>query len=737
MKFPKMRPQGARRLSVPDLAGGLNLRDGVSEVLDNQLTQAKNVWWQDGVLKTRPGIYIDENQKVENGWYQSDVEIKAYPHIRIDTPNGINILEVAKCVDEDVMQLQFFWVGTERSGNMIGSIGLKNGAFCVTEKDGTIYIYTQYDGIYKWEYTKSMPILKVDEKEIYVPTIATNCRSGSYTTGGETPEKLLLQSTVVGTFNLLGSRAKFYYSTVNLDLLDKSDANSSHTMWYEVPYLGASRQLIPTLLEVNITQPNGSVVTHTATIPDGAAATASEYYEDGYNQGDGLKMKVLCNGENAQIGFFEKSNDKQAASVKATDYILNNLEVIIPVKLTDEDRERVFGCTQCEWFGGGTEGISGGTRLFFGGNSKPENQNLVVWSDLNNPLYVPMDNDFRVGEASSAVTGFGKQADMLVIFKSNGSGIYYTKYQQNTDITGEDFINQNQIDYASASVYFPLVQINPNVGCSHPDTIQLCRNRLVWFGDNGNVYTLVNENQYNERSIFCVSDMVVRDLKRNIKVNATACDWEGYYCLMCGNKLYLMDYNCYGYTHVASYSKTEDANIRIPWYIWEFPISGDIFAINDVMMFSDYNEGNNEETCCYLYYKLTQSPPSVDKVYYFNKDKVKMEIMEYPIETLLRTKFFTFGEPNNRKSVDKINLQLGNNGGEPITVKVITDQSEEEHDIYLSGNETEAYTPGYIDSKAIFPTARNFLRIGLELSSEGVVAVDGMEIKYRSLGGGR
>ncbi|MBO5211098.1 MAG: hypothetical protein J6B80_04125, partial [Clostridia bacterium] len=72
-----------------------------------------------------------------------------------------------------------------------------------------------------------------------------------------------------------------------------------------------------------------------------------------------------------------------------------------------------------------------------------------------------------------------------------------------------------------------------------------------------------------------------------------------------------------------------------------------------------------------------------------------------------------------------------------ITVKVITDQSEEEHDIYLNGTQTEAYTPGYIDSKAIFPCARNVLRVGLEISSEGVVAVDGMEIKFRLLGGSR
>lgn len=735
MRFPKMRPQGARRLSVPDLAGGLNLRDGVSEVLDNQLTQAKNVWWQDGVLKTRPGIYIDENQKVENGWYQSDVEVKAYPHIKRDMNGDMHILQVGQCVDGDTTSLQFFWVGEDRTGNMSADIMVSAGSYFVTEKDGIIYIYTQHNGIYKWDYLNDTKIEKVLEDEYYIPTALTNCLSGD-SVAGDKPRGDAFEG-----FNLLTPYYKAIYSTVNKDIL--SDEKTEHNMYYILPFSAFDGGLNDVKITVKITYKDGKTATHQIVTRETSATEAE------VNTTDNLKMRFTRNLKGAYISFYTSEIDADGdellkfKKVSIDDYLENNMEITAPkysildVVATIANKQKVFSMTQCEWFGGGTEGIAGGTRLFLGGNTSEENKNLVIWSDLNNPLYFPENNYFRVGENSSAVTAFGRQADMLVIFKENGSGIYYTKYQQNNDIEAEDLINQSVVDYVASSVYFPLVQINPNIGCSYPDTIQLCRNRLVWLGDNGNVYTLVSESQYNERSVFCVSEMVARDLKRNIEVNATACDWEGYYCLMCGNKLYLMDYNCYGYTHVASYSKTEDANIRIPWYIWELPVSGAIFTIGDTMMFSNYNSGCDESTCCYLHYTLKRNNGTADTVYVFDSVNSEMALENHPIETVLRTKLFTFGEASTRKSVDKINLQLGNNGGEPITVKVITDQSEEEHDIYLSSSETQAYTPGYIDSKAIFPTARNFLRIGLELSSEGVVAVDGMEFKFRTNGGAR
>jgi len=401
----------------------------------------------------------------------------------------------------------------------------------------------------------------VTEEDYHVPLVATSCKTnGSMFMSSE---QIMSSGVAFEGFNTLSDYYKISYNAYNPDIA----VDGKHKMKYFLLYpcndekcAGMTVKAIHTInfegMEIK--------VEHSVQLDGQNGYKVEEEF-----RGDGLKMCVL-----AEEVFFTKNDSLEPADITSAEEALkDNLVITAPYITSDEERAKVFNSTQCEWFGGGTEGIAGGTRLLLGGNTAEANKNLVVWSDLNNPLYFPENNYFRVGENSSAVTGFGRQADMLFIFKENGSGIYYTKYQQNSDITAEDLINQSVVDYVASSVYFPLVQVNPNVGCSYPETIQLCRNRLVWLGDNGDVYTLVNESQYNERSVFCVSEMVRRDLRRSISGTPTACDWNGYYCLMCGNKLYLMDYNCYGYTHVASYSKTEDANIRIPWYIWELPFA--------------------------------------------------------------------------------------------------------------------------------------------------------------------
>ena len=735
MRFPKLRPQGAKTLKVPDLAGGINLRDGISEVLDTQLTQATNVWYQDGLLKTRPGVHIDENLINNNGAYQSEsTKVKNFPNIKVNIDEGEYILQVRENLIEDNLELEFVWASANDT-IYLGYVGLNDGSYFVAEHGGVIYIFSEYGDIYKCNYIQGDGFEFVDDRDVYTPLVLTDCKANDSISC--TPDVVKMSGVMFEGYNLIGHAYKVQYTAFNPDIAyeetdeGEGDVVKTHKMRYFLPE--SAENLKGETIKVKHTTLQG-VTEHEVTF---STVLGEVTYEDkSVISTNNDSMRIVC--VNNCIWFNQNAeNINEVMNVYNEEHLRNNIEITIPYTPNEEEEFKVYGMTNCEWFGGAAEGIAGGTRLFLCGNTNEENKNLVVWSDLNNPLYFPENNYFRVGESSSAVKGFGKQSDMLVIFKENGCGVYYTKYQQNTEISGEDLINQSVIDYTASSVYFPLVQINANIGCSHPETIQLCRNRLVWLGNNNNVYTLVNESQYNERSIFSVSEMIARDLRKSTSA-PTACDWNGYYCLMCGNKMYLMDYNCYGYTHIASYSKNEDANIRIPWYIWEFPISGNVATVDETVLISCYtNEGGDVWNCCFLNYVINPNANSIDSYIKYDENIDYLPIITTPIHTMLRTKLFTFGEPNNRKCVDRINLMLGNNGGEPITVKVITEHSQEEHDICLMGDETEAYTPAYIDSKAIFPTARNFLRVGVELSSEGVIAVDGMEFKFRTLGGAR
>ena len=61
MRFPQINKQALRGIRVPDLAGGINTRDSLNMINDNQLIESRNMWYKDGVLKTRPGLYTNES----------------------------------------------------------------------------------------------------------------------------------------------------------------------------------------------------------------------------------------------------------------------------------------------------------------------------------------------------------------------------------------------------------------------------------------------------------------------------------------------------------------------------------------------------------------------------------------------------------------------------------------------------------------------------------------------------
>ena len=732
MKFPKNTPRVANELKIPDLSGGLNLRDGLSEILDNQLIDCKNMWWNDGLLKTRPGMRATKETVMYIGRpAEQTINIRNFPEIKYVESNKSYYLQVIQraCDMENdgnyTITFQFVW-RNENENIPISSFNLNNDSkeinYFVCCKKNILYCFTNKKTIHKLDITnKDNQWEDVKEGEYYTPTVYTHCTNEGWSLAEDAPSYMQyphFKGTMFEGFNIIGNSYKMIYSTVNKAL-------SKNYMVYRL----ATDLPVNTDVTVKASYIDRGGVKHPHTVSFYSDETTFQYNEENAGS-DNLYMQI----ELPNVIRFCTKDGGQVKELTQEDYVEDNLEIIVPYLPAESEKAKIFNMTRCEWFGGAATGIMGGTRLFLCGNKGAE-KSLVCWSGLDNPLYFPENSYFYVGDTTSAVTGFGKQSDMLVIFKENET--WYTKYNQNTGITAKDLINQSVVDFTSSSVYFPLVQINSSIGCDKPDTIKLCRNRLVWFS-SGKVYTLVSENQYNERSIFCVSEMIEKKLKNHIGIQQpTACDWNGYYCLCFEDKMYLMDYNCYGYTHISSYSKTEDANIRIPWYFWEFAVSGAICAVDDKLIFSYYHDGISYNHCAVVNNVLTADYGSKDSICYEENDKEELLFSEENIESKATTKIFDLGRSDLKKNVEKINLQLGNNGGDAIKVKIITECGEEEHEITLMGAEAQSYTPGYIDSKAIFPCIRQVLRMGLEFSSTGVIAIDGMNIKFRMTGGAR
>lgn len=748
--LPYKNKHPLRSVGIPSLSGGVNLRDGLTQVNDNQLTDVKNMWFKDGMLKTRPGVEIKNALSLGRASDQT-LKNRVFDEIKIYLDDKAYVLAVTTrfylnlTAEEDTTIFLFSWQGYSTIN--LPFIAAKGKVECfVIEKDRTLYCFLSDYTIYKLKYPDKNPQEDknwsnwelLSDKEVYAPLIATNYHVSFAPDGGCIPpiSNVFNGATMVEGFNLLGRRFRLIGPTVSYEFHSTSNGVSEYAMSYLVPYAAKVFDYIQTLLEVKITWDDGKNVTHTATELATDSQNNTYYFEEkSLNPDDNLKMQVYKVNDNyIQIRFCE--SDGSIKSLIASNYIANNMEIIAPCVNTEENMKKVFNMTRAEWFGGASAGLNGGTRLFLGGNTNENEKSLIIWSDLNKPLYFPENNYAYVGNANIPVTGFGKQNDMLVIFKA--FEIFATQYVQNTDITAESLINQSVVDIAANSAFFPLIQIHSGVGCDLPDTVRLCRNRLVWATKQGKVYTLVSQSQYNERNVFEISEMIERKLKGALNEYAHAVDYEGYYMLFCGNKAFVCDYNSYGYIYAASHSKTEDANIRIPWYYWELDFS-DIYADMRMFVLKDslmlygslnFSSATDVQRATFVFEDNLQ-----DGILYEDKSDYQIKTVYKPIPTSFTTKAFDFGAPQYEKHIPQIHIAFGDNGGEPINISFVTDTGETEGEtVYIPSDNSDMRDSTYLKSTVIRPNVRFVRHFGVKVQCEGAMAVGDVSLNYRIQG---
>ena len=54
--IPVLKRTGLYQFKVPQFSGGVNLKEDLSYIKENQLADCTNMWFKDGALRTRPGI---------------------------------------------------------------------------------------------------------------------------------------------------------------------------------------------------------------------------------------------------------------------------------------------------------------------------------------------------------------------------------------------------------------------------------------------------------------------------------------------------------------------------------------------------------------------------------------------------------------------------------------------------------------------------------------------------------
>ena len=737
--IPKINRNATYTVNIPSLTGGVNLRDEKSLVGDTQLTECGNVWYKHGALRTRPNIKVDKSLSTITDF--SNVTDDTTIDILTDPANtavingkryALEVIVRKEALEATYQSITIRYVRAEDVIDLGYIIAAPNTAATelnayAVQHNGDVYVYVHYydffeprnyNEVYKIERIAEGVYNSPTKQTPYAPLILTNCVS----TYGENvlPNAPTRNATQVEGFNLLGNKYRIIASAFDYTeggTAVKIDDNITISwLQFALPYT-ANASYPDDTIEIDINYGSGTTRRHKVTVPTmGQVNYESTKGADGYYANCWFSKNGVC-----MVNLSREQGSIDPAEYDSSDHIHNNITITAPCINPVENAEKVTRMTRATWYGNTSLGLNGGSRLFLGGNEADNEKALVVWSDFENPLYFSENNYAYVGDKAQRVTAFGKQGSSLIIFKERET--YSTQYVQG-EVTGEELTEQSALDVTTRLAQFPMVLIHAYIGCDLPDSIQLCRNRLVWACKSGKLYTMTAQSQYSERNVFEIGQMLESKLKQCDLSKAYSIDYEGHYVLIADRHAFLLDYNSSGFANISSYGKHDDANMLIPCYIWHF--SEDI--VQAIMI--------DEEPLLFTRGHTSSDKGTTYLTYFGNEDTDRGSLTSTLIECSAQTKVFVFNQSRN-VVIPSVNVGIGNTNT-PVSVQVVTDALENDtHTVVGNVFSMAKEILNRITERCIKPYTHVCGRVGIRFSCKGKMEIYGVSISYRQAGGKR
>lgn len=722
MRIPKMPKSNQYRVSVPALNGGVNLNDAPNLVEDNQLTAVLNMWWKDQALRTRAGLAttVERSFHIQTSGMGDSLTYKVYSPVRVYRDGKPEDYVCCSCEFETSRAnrvFHFYRFNESGSATHVSSLTFLDyedgdpyatGMFMFAANptaDG-IGLYAVFNSGDIYSMNKNFELQKIDKSEIYAPLVVVNAVGFDDT--GSPP---VVSGTQFEGYNLLSGAFRTAFTT----------DGKAHE--FKLPL-------------DNLTMNNGESPAVEYTGTDGTVTR----WESFSNTMFYAQASAEIGGETVTVKLYRRSGIIEFSTGVDTPYplpgsISNNL-IVTAWKTDPEATKKIANMQFATWFGGDRSGINGGTRLFVSGN--PDHPNLVHWSDINNPLYFPENNYAYIGESSQKVTGFGKQTDILVIFKEHE--IYSAEYVSGNTYTAQDVIDGKVVDVTANAAVFPITPINSGIGCDCPNTIQLCNNRLIWATSDGAVYGLMAANQASERNVRKLSAMIESRLKaedRYLLKSALSCDVDGHYMLFVWNRVYLLDYMDGVFQYYATYSDERKAQRNMSWYCWEFPKECTPAAVMP--------KGDRLSAFCIRNYPYTDSSGMPKKALFgaaylldgerdcvfhpsgpaFETGEFDISVEEREIQSCFQTKVFDFGSQERKKKIHRLHMNMADTSNARITVSYVTEKGtmDDVYELSMSGT-------GAMVGRMLTPGVSRVCRFGVLVSSAGEIGVDGLVIRY-------
>lgn len=385
-------PPKLRVSTVQNLRGGLNVHDLAWQISSDQSPEMKNMWWENGVLQSRPGQTTYNNGAVND---YDDTAVHDYDNLKAYG----NLYHGWYVIYNPARECFTALAGADpqTSTDILGADG---AVFNVEHPEGMFFLYADVlyfkskGGYYKITVTDEMNAaglysLQAGEVEVFVPTILIN---------GNPAEK---------------GAGSLYQPVNRMSLYRKVTYNcKSDTKAIVLP------EYVPGGLSTYITV---------------------EYLATDGTWSRGTVSSVSAVGETTTLNF----TGGFANVVDTTNNVRVTYCVADPEKLiTDSYYRSVVDCNIVTVYGGG----QGLCVVMAGAESQP---NAYFWSGNTqvamDPTYFPAEHWNLAGDISDPITAFGQQQNMLVIFQGNriGRTVFAT-----TEIEGRTFIT---MDYTTVN----------------------------------------------------------------------------------------------------------------------------------------------------------------------------------------------------------------------------------------------------------------------------------------------
>lgn len=466
----------------PRLDGGLNLEELPYRLRANESPEMKNLWWEDGVLQTRPGQVwaTAEGAAAGTGWAAAQEPFWGHAFLHIGRR-----LYCAALDGEEQLTL----------------IALEGPA--VPEGRGTFFrfgewlFYKNRGGYIRITRREDGSFLAEDMAEhAYVPTVAINADPETGSGDLYQPENRLSAQKRI-TYNAkterrseefegTGGRRRFRLSAA---------ARSGSLLGIGAVYLDSA------LLEkdaYSFDEETGILLFETAPEEGSIITVYLDYGVASYRlpvrEVDGVD-RVIVDGVELREEVDYTVNPRRGlveftTAPRATDPPINNTVEIVYRKENARARDAVLGCPCAAVYGGGVQ-----LCIVLGGCE--DQPNAVFWSGNDdtalNPGYFPMPFYNLVGDTADGVTGFGKQYSDLIVFKSRSLG------KLSYEIEALDGRESISLTYA---------HVNDRVGCDLPGSIQLIDNNLVFCNSYGGVYRVLDSSATYENNVALISRKV-------------------------------------------------------------------------------------------------------------------------------------------------------------------------------------------------------------------------------------